>query len=255
MTNGFRQAVKDGRTLLGTFIKTPSHQMVELAARTGVDFAIIDAEHAPFDMGDLDRMALAARAEGLPLLVRPVSHDPHFIGQVLDMGLSGVLAPHVNRAEAAEGLLDASRYDRGQRGFSPSTRAGDYGAPDAAAYRRAMDLANSIWCQIEDASALPRLDDIAAVSDIDCLFVGRADLSLSLGVDSQSDPKVVDAVRAVAEACKRSGRAAGIYIGAPSEIPDLATLGYTVFVCGSDQGWMLTEGRRVRRAFDEAVGG
>jgi len=254
MTDGFRQAVRSGRTLIGVFIKTGSHQSVELVARTGMDFAIVDAEHAPFDASLLDRTALAGRAVNLPLLVRSPDLEPSFIGESFDLGFAGVLAPHVASAADAQALLDASRYDRGHRGFSPSTRAGGYGAPDARAYREAADANASVWCQIEDASALANLDAIAATQDVDCLFLGRADLSLSLGVESQSDPKVVDAVRATAEAGRRHGRTVGIYIGSPSEIPDLKALGISVFVCGSDQGWLIAEGRRVRREFDLAAG-
>jgi len=253
MSNGFRQAVRDGKTLLGVFVKAASHQTIELVARTGVDFAIVDAEHAPFDLTTLDRMALAGRAEQLPLLIRPPGLEPSFIGQALDVGLSGIVAPHIDSAQAAERLLDACRYDRGRRGFSPSTRAGGYGAPDARAYREASDLGNSVWCQIEDASALANLDAIAAIDDIDCLFLGRADLALSLGVDAQSDAKVVEGVRATAAAGRRHGRSVGIFIGSTSEIADLAVLGVTVFVCGSDQSWLLAEGRRIRREFGAVV--
>ena len=130
---GLRDQVRSGRPAIGVFIKTASHQVVELVARTGLDFAVVDAEHAPFDLLTLDRMALACRAGGLPLLIRPAGMDPAFIGQVLDMGFSGIVAPHVDSAGAARSLAQASRFDRGKRGFSPSTRAGGYGAPDARA--------------------------------------------------------------------------------------------------------------------------
>jgi 2-keto-3-deoxy-L-rhamnonate aldolase RhmA len=253
MTEGFRQAVRSGCTLIGAFIKTASHQSVELVAHTGMNFAIVDAEHAPFDALTLDRMALAARAVNLPLLIRVPDLGPSFIGQAFDMGFSGVLAPHVSSPVAAEAVLAASRYDHGLRGFSPSTRAGGYGAPDARAYREAADANASVWCQIEDASALPQLDAIAAVEDVDCLFLGRADLSLSLGVESQSDPRVSEAVRTTADAGRRHGRAVGVYVGSPSEIPGLKALGISVFVCGSDQSWLIAEGRRVRREFDLAI--
>ena len=83
---------------------------------------------------------------------------------------------------------------------------------------------------------------------MDCLFLGRADLALSLGVDSPRDPKVVAAVKATAEAGRRHGRTVGIFIGDTGEIPDLLALGITVFVCGSDQSFMLREGQRLRTA-------
>ncbi|HEY2049270.1 MAG TPA: aldolase/citrate lyase family protein [Caulobacteraceae bacterium] len=245
-----REQVRSGRPVIGVFIKTASHQIVELVARAGLDFAVVDAEHAPFDLLTLDRMALAGRACGLPLLIRPAGLDASFVSQALDMGFSGIVAPHVDSAGAARSLAAASRFDRGKRGFSPSTRAGGYGAPDARAYRQAADRDTNLWCQIEDAAALPRLDEIAAVDEIDCLFLGRADLALSLGVESQADPKVVDAVRATAEAGRRAQRPVGIFVGSPQEIAPLAELGISVFVCGSDQSWLLAQGRSVRTTFE-----
>jgi 2-keto-3-deoxy-L-rhamnonate aldolase RhmA len=249
----FRQAVRDGAVLIGTFIKTASHQVVEVIGATGLDFAIIDAEHAPFDAGMLDRMALAGRAATLPCLVRVPELAPAAIGQALDLGMSGVLIPHVATADAAQRSVAAAKYGLGQRGFSPSTRAGLYGTTDAVSYRRAADRQSSVWCQIEDAAALSALDPIAAIPNVDCLFIGRADLALSLGVDSQHDPAVVAAVRAIAEAGRRNGRTIGIFIGDTAEMPDLLALGVTVFVCGSDQSFMLAQGRTLRRDAATAV--
>jgi 2-keto-3-deoxy-L-rhamnonate aldolase RhmA len=250
LDQAFRQAVREGRRLLGSFIKIPSHQSVEMMARAGQDFAIVDAEHAPFDLSTLDAMAMAAQGQRLPLLIRPPSADRISVGQLLDMGFCGVLAPHVGSPAAADLLLDGARYDRGSRGFSPSTRAAGYGAPDAPAYRRAADAGNSVWCMIEDAAAIDRIDAIAAIDELDCLFLGRADLSLSLGVVRQDDPKVVEAVRAVADAGRRQGRTVGIYIGSISEVPALSALGISVFMCGSDQSWIMAEGRRLRSEFE-----
>jgi 2-keto-3-deoxy-L-rhamnonate aldolase RhmA len=78
---------------------------------------------------------------------------------------------------------------------------------------------------------------------------------LSLGVDSQRDPKVVAAVQATAQAGRRHSRTVGIFIGDTGEIPDLLALGITVFVCGSDQSFMLAQGRRVRNDVSAAVDG
>lgn len=253
MRSEFRQRVRAGQTLVGVFLKTPAHQVVELVGRTGLDFAIADVEHAPFNLETLDRFALAAHATDLPLLVRPAALDAAFIGQALDLGLDGVVAPHIDSAPSAARLLDAVQYGRGQRGFSPSTRAGSYGAPDAVAYRQASDARLSNWCQIEDAAALSQLDDIAKVEEIDCLFIGRADLALSLGVASTQDPKVAEAVKLIAAAGVRNGRTVGVFISSTTEIPDLMALGITVFVCGSDQSWLIGEGRRIKRETELAA--
>lgn len=236
------------RPLLGTFIKSASYQMVEILALSGLDCAILDAEHAPFSPGDLDRMILAARAGGLPALVRVAGLDPAPIAACLDMGATGIVVPHVRTADEARAAVSATKY-AGRRGFSPSPRAGGYGTRGADAYLAAADTETSVWCQIEDAEALDRLDDIAAVPGVDCLFVGRADLALSLGASGTGDPRVAEAVKAVGAACRRAGRTAGLFVPGTAEIEARKAEGYSAFICGSDQSWLLEQARTRVQAF------
>jgi 2-keto-3-deoxy-L-rhamnonate aldolase RhmA len=251
----FRARTRSGAVLLGTFIKTAAHVIPEILPAAGMDFAIIDGEHAPFDPETLDRIALAARGAGLPALLRVPELNGASVNQALDMGLSGIMVPHVKDAASATRALAAAKYALGERGFSPSARAGGYGAGDQVAYRARADAESSVWCQIEDADALSRLDEIAAVRDIDCLFLGRADLALSLKVASPKDRKVVEAVAATAAAGKRHGRAVGIFLSDTAEIPELLALGITAFVCGSDQSWLIAQGKRARADLSAALAG
>ncbi|HXV00636.1 MAG TPA: aldolase/citrate lyase family protein, partial [Caulobacteraceae bacterium] len=230
----------------GAFIKTPHHQVAEVMGHAGLDFAVIDAEHAPFGPADIDRVVLGAASAGLPCLVRSPDHGAGFINQCLDLGASGILAPHVTDASAALALAGAVKFAGGERGFSPSTRAGGYGGrPD---YRAGADAASTLWCQIEDAAALTRLDEIVATPGVDCLFLGRVDLALSLGVERSDDPKMVEAIGAVALAARRAGRALGVYVGDPGEIAAFRELGASVIICGSDQSWLKAQGRAARAA-------
>ncbi len=241
-----RQRIRHRDPVLGTFVKTASHHVIEVLGINGLDFAVVDAEHAPFDLGTLDTMVLAGRAAGIPILVRTPELAAVPIGQTLDLGAAGVVVPHVYTAERALASVNAAKYAAGQRGFSPSTRAGGYGTLDPVAYRAQADADSIVWCQIEDRQAIGNLDEIAAVEAVDCLFIGRADLSLSLGVDSQKHSDVAAAVKATAEAGNRHNRAVGIHIGDTAEIPDLLAMGITVFVCGTDQGFIAGQTRRIK---------
>ena len=241
----FREKVRKGAVLVGSFVKTGSHQVVEVLGAAGLDFAVVDAEHAPFDAATLDRMALAGRAASLPCLVRVPELAAASIGQALDLGFAGVVVPHVASADAAKDVIAAAKYAGRQRGYSPSTRAGAYGT--RTGYLAAADAESSLWIQIEDEPALSRLDEIAAIEEIDCLFIGRADLAVSLGVDGPRHARVADAVKAIAEAGKRHNRRVGIFIPDTTEIPELIALGITIFVCGTDQSYMLAEGRRIKK--------
>ncbi|HWK47490.1 MAG TPA: aldolase/citrate lyase family protein [Stellaceae bacterium] len=244
---GFRARL--ARPLIGTFLKTPAYQSVEILALAELDCIIIDAEHAPFSAGDLDRLILAARAGRMPVLVRVPSPEPGLVNACLDMGATGIVVPHVRTAADAAAAVAAATY-AGHRGFSPSTRAGAYGTLGAAPYLAGVDDTVSVWCQIEDVEALDHLDAIAAVTGVDCLFVGRADLALSLGIKDGSDPRMADAVRAVGRACRTAGKAAGIFVPGTAEIPDRRAEGYTAFICGSDQSWLLEQARSKRAALD-----
>jgi 2-keto-3-deoxy-L-rhamnonate aldolase RhmA len=247
MSQGLRGRIGAGERVLGAFIKTAHHQVGEVMGRAGLDFAVIDAEHAPFDAAGIDAVVLGAASAGLPCLVRPPDLAAGFINQCLDLGAAGILAPHVTDVEAARAVVAAAKYGAGQRGFSPSTRAGGYGT-GAAGYRARADAESCLMCQIEDAGALAHLDEIAAMDGVDCLFLGRVDLALSLGVERQDDPKMRDAVAATAAAAKDHGRALGVYVTDPAEIAAFAELGARVIICGSDQSWLLAQGRAARQA-------
>ena len=254
MSKNFRERTRAGEVVLGAFIKSASHQIAEVLGHCSIDFIVIDAEHAPFDAGDVDRIVLGARSNDLPCLVRTPDHSASFINRCLDLGASGIMAPHVTDASAADRVIAAAKYGGGERGFSPSGRAGAFATTPAEAYRTEVDRQSSIWCQIEDASALDHLDTIAAKPDVDCLFVGRTDLSLSLGVERPDDPKLVAALEAIAGAAKRNGCAFGIYISDPVEMPKFLAMGATVFICGSDQSWLIAQGRAIRQALARATG-
>jgi len=138
---------------IGTFVKTASPQVVEILGTTTLDYAVVDAEHAPFDRGMLDLMLLAGRAAGIPLLVRIPDTAPASILQVLDLGAAGILVPHVDSAEHAREIVARARYRKGVRGFSSSPRVAGYGTMSMKAALDAGD-ATCVLAQIESREGL-----------------------------------------------------------------------------------------------------
>ncbi|MFD1199879.1 HpcH/HpaI aldolase/citrate lyase family protein [Brucella gallinifaecis] len=229
-----RERIKAGELLVGPFQKTPSPQITELLGLGGVDFIVADQEHAPIGIDTLDLIALAGRAVGLPVMIRATLASPAAIWPALDLGCLGVMVPHIRNASDANAVADAMKYARG-RGFSPSGRAGEYGRMPAADYRATSDSLTVFLAQIEDACALDKLDEIAAIAEVDVLFIGPQDLSLSLGCTIDA-PEMQKAIDQVISAAKRHGKASGFFVPDASHIPALHSRGMTVFVCGSDQG-------------------
>ena len=237
MTPDFRSRLKSGELLVGCFVKTPSIHVVEILGHAGLDFAVIDQEHAPIEISQMDLLALAGRASGLPLLSRRWGRSTDWIAPLLDLGLTGVMVPHVLDRAGADEVADAVRFSRGKRGLSPSPRAGNYGGIGIADYRAKCDAEAVAMVQIEDASALDELDEIAACSDIDMLFVGPADLSQSMGVGFPS-AELDRAIERVIAAGRRAGAPVGLFVGDASQIAGWHAKGVTLFVCGSDQSML-----------------
>ena len=219
---------------VGTFVKTTSPQCIEILGGTGLDFAVLDAEHAPFDRAALDLAMLAGRAAKLPLFVRVLERSAAGLLSVLDMGAAGVLVPHVDSAQDAAEVVAHCRYVGGDRGYSSSPRAAGYGALGMREAIRQGDR-NVVVCQIESVQAVENAAHIAAVPGVAALFVGRADLALSMGLDNAQDVRVSAATEGVIRAGLAAGKAVGMFVGSNAERDKYRALGVRWFIQGSDQ--------------------
>jgi len=169
--------------LLGTFIKTPHPIIVEIMANAGFDFLVVDAEHAPFDRSTIDMMLIAGRAENCPIIVRVPNSTPDWVLNVLDAGAAGIMVPHVETASQAQSLVRSVTYGPGGRGFAGTSRAADYARRPLAEHLATARDEVSLICQIEDPDGVVNHADIAAVEGVDALFIGRADLAVSHGLN------------------------------------------------------------------------
>lgn len=246
----FRGRALSGEILGGTFQKTPSRQVSEILALSGIDFAILDAEHAPFGIGVVDDILAATSARRFPVLVRVPDIGSPMVGACLDAGAAGVVVPHVLDRRMAERAVAATHFSGGSRGLSPSGRAGLYGGLPLGEYMAQSDASVSLWCQIEDAEAIDNIDAICAVPGVDALFVGRADLMRSLGASRIDDPAMERAVVRVAQAASAAGRRLAIFIADAAEAARWRPLGLSIFVCGSDQSMLRAKASSVRVVLD-----
>jgi 2-keto-3-deoxy-L-rhamnonate aldolase RhmA len=226
------------KPLLGTFLKTPSPMICEVIGRTALDLVCIDAEHSPFDRRDIDACLHALQHAGKSAIVRVPAAAPEHILNALDCGAEGVLVPHVITADDARGAANAAHYGRG-RGYAGSSRAAGYMARSMPDHLSQSNARTVVIVQIEDADALDRLDALMQVDGVDACFIGRADLTVSLGCTSPNDPKVIAAVTRICEAGQRAGRTIGMFTGAIDEIPKWRALGASLFLLSSDHGFLL----------------
>ena len=229
-----KQRLRKREPTLGLFIKTPAAQIVESVAGAGLDFIALDAEHGPFGAAELDRCIMAGRANDMPVLVRVRTVTPGAILEVLDMGAAGIIAPHIHSAEQAQALVAACRYSGGNRGFTGSSRAAEYGRIDAATFREASDRSVIVIAQIEDAEGVASVEAIAALDELDALLIGRADLAVSLDA-SDSEEAVAAAVDLVLAAGREQHKTTALFVTDVAEAKQFQQLGASLFIGSTDQ--------------------
>lgn len=205
--NRLLQALKDGRTVFGTFLSLPEPGLVEAVGWAGYDFVVVDMEHSPIDFTALPHLLSAADACGLVPLVRVGTCEPNPILRVLDSGAFGVIAAHVHDRTEAAALVAACRYPPlGIRGVSGASRAAGYGSANFVEHARRANEEVITIALIEDESSVESIEEIASVPGLNVVFPGPGDLSASLGLLGQPQhPEVQRRVDHVAETVRNHG--------------------------------------------------
>src|SRR5690606_42070582 len=88
---------RQAQGLLGTWVKIPSLETVELLGHAGFDFVVVDMEHAPHALDRAYELVFAAQAMGMGALVRLPGQEAATIQPLLDAGADGLLVPRATR--------------------------------------------------------------------------------------------------------------------------------------------------------------
>lgn len=199
-------------------------------SRSGLDFIIIDMEHAPFDverireflLGMTDKRAILEKGSLQPNVV-PFVRIPAIgsedvlsqVKQALDVGAYGVMFPSVNNAAEAEMAIRASRYPQfngaedfepaGLRGRNPSNAIWYWGIRDyhAKADLWPLDPNGELLAiiQIETPEGVENIEEIISVPGTGVIFIGPSDLSTAMGFASSAAPQVEAAIQTVLGSC------------------------------------------------------
>ncbi len=237
--DNFRQALLDGKAMVGTFTKTPSPIIAEVLGLSRLDVIAIDAEHAPFGRSDTDLCIAAFRAADMPCLVRVSDDSTTQLRNALDSGADGVVVPHVITAKQAGDIVKACHFGDGGRGYAGSPRAAGYGTRAMPEYIDDSAQRTTVVVQVEDVPALDQVSEIAAVDGVDAVFIGRIDLAVAMG-KSPMDDAVVETVADICRACADAGTPVGMFTPDLSELPRWRELGASLFLLSSDHALMLS---------------
>ena len=182
--NSLLENMKKGIPGLGISFTFPSAHMLEICAYSGFDWALLDCEHGSMSNETIESMVIASEAANIIPIVRPSVAFSTNVGPLLDRGVMGIQYPHISTLDAVNRIIEQTKYPpRGLRGIgSAALRISHF---DIGVSRSEyMKWANSnllICIQIEDQIGLDNIEKIAEIDEVDVIFVGPTDLSISLG--------------------------------------------------------------------------
>jgi 2-keto-3-deoxy-L-rhamnonate aldolase RhmA len=223
-----KKRLTDGPALGAFWFALGNVAIVEAALHAGAEAVVIDMQHGLFDRASLEA-AVGIVPASVPCLVRVEDDTPTAIGRALDAGAEGIIAPLVETAEQARSVAEACRYPpRGCR-----SGGGVRPLRDFAGYLRAADEAIAVGVMIETRAGLENAAAIAAVEDVDFVFIGTGDLGLSLESAPGSDTHE-KACRAILAACRKAGTPCGIFTFGGKSAAERIAEGYAMAIVAND---------------------
>jgi len=237
--NRLRKRWAEQQPALGGWLTVPSGISAEILAHAGFDWLCVDMQHGLIDYAQMVQMLQAMSYTGVTPVVRVPWNEPGIIGKCLDAGALAIVVPMVNSRADAEAAARACRYAPvGARSYGP-LRANYWAGSDY------FSEANRLVCcvvMVETAAAVEAVEDIVSVDGVDAVYIGPADLSVSLGLPPAPDhveEVFTAALSRIVAACRRHGVAPGI-AGNPTTAPKRVAEGFAMVEVASDSGLLAS---------------
>jgi len=251
--NRVKKIWAEGGAVINGWLGIPSSVSAENMARAGWDSLVIDMQHGLVDYSSAVPMLQAISTTDTVPMARVPWNLPDLMMKMLDAGAYGIVCPMINTRAQCEEFISNCRYaPKGRRSFGP-TRAVWYAGSDYA--RHANDTIITM-AMIETQEAMDNLDEILSTPGLDAIYVGPADLGLSLVGIPAADPAnetTRTAIKTIAEACKRHKVAAGIHCYAPPYAKEMVSWGYQFVTLASDNALLANMAKATVGAMREGA--
>jgi 4-hydroxy-2-oxoheptanedioate aldolase len=229
-----RQRLEAGEKIINGFCSAPSPILAELLARQGFDSLTIDLQHGLIDYQTSLTMLQAIAAAGIPTICRVPWNDPIPVMKALDAGFEAIICPMINTREEAEKFGSYARYaPRGVRSFGPTRSLNVFG-PSYSAVANDQVLT---FAMVETETAVKNLEEILAVPEIDGVYIGPADLTLSMGFAPSimvTEPKVIDAIEHIRAVTKRKNKFVGLHCSSGTAVAEMLAGGFDLATISTD---------------------
>ena len=246
--NRLRQLWRDGRPTFGAIATIPSIQTVQIMARSGVDWIIVDLEHGPIDLGSAHAMITATAGMPCVPMVRIVANEPWLAKAPMDLGALGINFPMIcSRADAEKAVRSVRYPPKGDRLWGPFHAPFRWGV-SMADYMATADDDMICMITIEHVEAVNRIDEIMATPGIDLAVIGPGDLATSINKRGlPDDPEVLDLMARAEAGILKSGVPIGGVARTAEQANRMIARGYVALALGFD--WSLFQ-RGIAASFE-----
>ncbi len=244
----FKKQLRDGKPKFGLFLNAHSPTIAEQLAHSGYDWLLVDTQHGPMHYEKLSAMLCAIANGGAKSLVRVGGYsDRPGIQQALDLGADGVLIPYINTAEEAREAVSCTKYPRvGTRSvYFPQRSMNKAGL---LGYAGSANQNTIVALQVETASCIEHMEEIAAVPGIDILFLGQNDLCMSMGLYEKyefphmyTSPELGAATQKLIENARKNNVILGLFLFGTARVGEFLEKGFTFISIGNDLHHVVTQ--------------
>ena len=244
----FKQQLREGKPKMGLFLNSHSPTVAEQLAHSGYDWLLVDSQHGPMGYEKLSAMIAGISNGGAKSLVRVGGYaDRPGIQQSLDIGADGVLVPYINTAEEARQAVSCCRYPTaGTRSVYFPQRSMNKGG--LLGYAGSANSNIMVALQVETASCIENIEEIAAVPGVDILFLGQNDLCMSMGLYEKyefphmyTSPELQAATEKLKAAAERNKVILGLFLFGTSRVGEFLDKGFPFISIGNDLHHILTQ--------------
>lgn len=214
--------IGSGRMPIGTFVTSTDPASSTILGSAGFDFLIIDCEHGPMDKVQALHHVRAAQAVGTIAIARVLENSAPLIQSFLDIGVQGIVVPHVDTAEDARRMAKAARYAAGGRGMCPICHASEYSLEGWVEHVQQSNDNILAIPLLESRLAVENIVEIIAVEGIDIVMFGPGDLSQDMRLDLVRDKaRLMDAWFHVRDTVHAAGKMVMVPLGFGFEGADI----------------------------------
>lgn len=204
-----KKKLAKGESVVGTWCEIPSPEVINILAKAGLNFVIIDMEHGAMDFSLASNMVISAEAEDCFPLIRVAKNDDSDILRALEIAPEGIIVPHIETLEDREKTVRYAKFPPiGDRSLNPYTRAGGYHS--SKNFTTSQNENSFIGLIIEGNAGIQNIDKIIDDEYVDLVYVGTYDISSMLGIPGDTkNPLVFDSLAKIAKRARAKKKAVG----------------------------------------------